>query len=110
MVVVFLATDGFDGAVQRISLLHGRASDPLASQLVRFIFLFWFAFGWDLLVSGSSAPMEVKAEFFTGPPSSTWLRLVVSAFASLAVAGVVALMSVQRLQYVDEVVQRRWLL
>jgi hypothetical protein len=38
MVVVFLATDGFDGAVQRISLLHGRASDPLASQLVRFIF------------------------------------------------------------------------
>jgi hypothetical protein len=67
-------------------------------------------FGWDLLVFGPSTPVEAKAEFFTEPPSSTWLRLVVPAFASLAVAGVVALMSVQRLQYIDEVVRRRWLL
>jgi hypothetical protein len=39
MVVVFLATGGFGGAVRRISLLHGRAGALLAGQLVRFVFL-----------------------------------------------------------------------
>jgi hypothetical protein len=39
MVVVFLATSGFDGVVRRISLLHDRAGDLLAGQLVRFVFL-----------------------------------------------------------------------
>jgi H+/Cl- antiporter ClcA len=67
-------------------------------------------FGWNLPFSRLPAPVEATAECFTGPPSSTWLRLVVPTFASLVVARVVVLMFVHRLQYVAEVVQRRWLM
>jgi hypothetical protein len=75
--------------------------------------MFWsfrFAFGWDMPFSGSFALVVVKVEFCTGLPSSTWSMLVVSAFASLAVAEVVVLISVHHFQYVDEAVWRHWLL
>jgi hypothetical protein len=42
----------------------------------------------------SSAPVVVKAEFYTGLPSLTWSMLVVPTFASLVVAEVVVLISV----------------
>jgi hypothetical protein len=69
--------------------------------------MFWsfrFAFGWDMPFSGSFALVVVKVEFCTGLPSSTWSMLVVSAFASLAVAEVVVLISVHHFQYVGEAV------
>jgi hypothetical protein len=55
--------------------------------------------------SGSSAPVVVKVEFCTGLPSSTWSMLVGLAFAFLAVAEVVALISVHHFQYVGEAVR-----
>jgi hypothetical protein len=68
-------------------------------------------FEWDLPFSGgSSAPVVAKVEFCTGLPSSTWSMLVMPAFASLAVAEVLALISVLRFQYVGEAVRRCWLL
>jgi hypothetical protein len=59
-----------------------------------------------LLFFGSSSPVVAKAEFCTGLPSSTWSMLVVSAFASLAVAKVLALISIHRFQYIGEAVRR----
>jgi hypothetical protein len=62
--------------------------------------------GGDLLFSGSSALVVAKAKFCTGLPSSTWSMLVVPDFASLAVAEVLALISVHRFQYIGKAVRR----
>jgi hypothetical protein len=102
MDVFSFATGGNNGVVARILLLHGGSNNLFSDQLVRFVLVLSIC---DMPFSGSSAPVVAKAEFCTGLPSSTWLMLVVPAFASLAVAEVVPLISVQ---CIGETI--RWLL
>jgi hypothetical protein len=90
MDVFSFATGGNNGVVARILLLHGGSNNLFSDQLVRFVLVLSIC---DMPFSGSSAPVVAKAEFCTGLPSSTWLMLVVPAFASLAVAEVVPLIS-----------------